>query len=258
MTQIAANLGMLFTDRPLFERFGAAAAVGFRAVELLFPYETPPAAVKAELERHHLTMLGLNTATGGPGDFGLGAVPGRERDFAAIFQQALDYAVAVGAPQIHCMAGIAPPDGLDAAEAVFVQNLAAAADLARPHGVTLLIEPINTRDRPGYALTHIEQAADIIERAERDNIRIQFDCYHTQIMGGDLIKRFERHLPLIGHVQIAGVPERGEPDHGEVNYPELLASFDQLGYAGFVAAEYRPAGRTEEGLAWAEQYGITI
>ncbi len=122
--------------------------------------------------------------------------------------------------------------------------------------MTLLIEPINTRDRPNYVLTHIEQAADIIARTGRDNIRIQFDCYHTQIMGGDLIKRFEQHLPLIGHVQIAGVPTRGEPDRGEVNYPELLAAFDQLGYAGFVAAEYRPTGRTEDGLAWAKPYGI--
>jgi hydroxypyruvate isomerase len=256
MLRFAANLAYLFTERPLIERFAAAAAAGFTGVELQFPYDHAPSAVKAELARLGLTQLGLNTASGRSGEFGLAAVSGREQEFAACFQQALDYVVAIGGTAVHCLAGKVPPEQRPAAEAVFAANLARAADLAAEQNITLLIEPINQRDRPDYFLSRVEHAADVIARIGRPNIKIQYDLYHVQITQGDLIKRFERHQAMIGHVQIAAVPSRAEPDEGEVNYPAMFAELDRLGYRGWVACEYRPRGRTEDGLAWARAHGV--
>jgi hydroxypyruvate isomerase len=256
MPRLAANLMYLFTERPLLERFGAAAAAGFKAVELQFPYDHAPSAVKAELERHNLTQLGLNTAPGRPGEFGVAAVPGRERDWDILFKQALDYIVAIGGCQIHCLAGKVPPEQRPAAERVFIDNLTRAADLAREKNITLLIEPINPRDRADYFLNRAEHAADVIAKIGRPNVKIQFDFYHAQIVGGDLITRFEKHLPLVGHVQIAAVPSRAEPDEGEINYFGVLDAVDRLGWKGFVACEYRPRAKTEDGLGWARAYGV--
>ena len=254
MPKFAANLGYLFTDRPLVERFGAAAAAGFKAVELQFPYDLAASAARAEIDKHALTMLGVNTRATPEG--GLAAVPGRERDFAALFAQALDYATTIGGRAIHCMAGVVPPEQRPAAERVFVANLTRAADLAAEKNITLLIEPINPRDRTDYFLTRAEQAADILGKVDRPNVRLQFDFYHAQIVGGDLITRFEKHLPFVGHVQIAGVPARGEPDEGEVNYRAIFAALDRLGYAGWVGCEYRPRGKTEDGLGWGHEFGL--
>jgi len=256
MPRLAANLGYLFTERPLIERFAAAAAAGFGAVELQFPYAEAPSAVKREIERHGLTMLGVNTAVGRSGEFGLAAVPGREQEFNVLFRQALDYVVAIGGRAIHCLAGRIALEQRPQAEAVFAANLARAADGAEKHGVTLFIEPINPRDRPDYFLNRAEHAADIIAKLDRPNVRMQFDFYHAQIVGGDLLTRFQKLLPLIGHAQIAAVPSRAEPDEGEVAYPAILAALDRLGYAGFVGCEYRPRRTTEEGLAWARPYGV--
>jgi len=257
MPRFAANLAYLFTERPLIERFAVAAAAGFKAVELQFPYDHAPSAVKAELEKHGLTMLGLNTAPGrGSDEFGLAAVPGREQEFATLFKQALDYVTAIGGCQIHCLAGKVPPELRPAAEKVFVGNLARAADLAAEKGITLLIEPINPRDRPDYFLARAEHAADVVAKVERSNVRIQFDFYHAQIVGGDLIKRFEKHFPFVGHVQIAAVPSRHEPDEGEVNYPAIFTELDRIGYRNWIGCEYRPRGRTEDGLGWAREFGI--
>lgn len=256
MPRLAANLAYLFTERPLLERFGAAAAAGFKAVELQFPYDHAPSAIKAELDGYGLTQLGLNTAPGRPGEFGLAAVPGREQEWQTLFRQALDYVTAIGGCQIHCLAGKVSPDQRPACERVFIENLTRAADLARERGITLLIEPINPGDRPGYFLNHVEHAADVIAKVGRPNLKMQFDFYHAQIVGGDLIRRFEKHLPLIGHVQIAAVPGRAEPDDGEINYRAVLAAVDRLGYQGYVACEYRPRGRTEDGLQWAREYGV--
>jgi hydroxypyruvate isomerase len=258
MPRIAANLAYLFTERPFMERFGAAAAAGFNAVELQFPYDQSPSAVRAELERHGLTMLGINTPPGHApgGEAGLAAVPGREEEFGVLFQRALDYVVAIGGRQIHVMAGCVPPEQRPAAETVFVRNLAVAADAAAAKNITLLIEPINPRDRPDYFLTRVEHAAAIIGKVERQNLRIQFDFYHAQIVGGDLIRRFEKHFPLVGHVQVAAVPSRHEPDEGEVSYPAIFATLDRLGYDGWIGAEYRPRGRTEDGLGWARAHGV--
>src|SRR5712691_1766707 len=258
MPRFAANLAYLFTERPLIERFAAAAAAGFRAVELQLPYDPAPSAVKAELDRHGLIMLGINTAPGQApaGEFGVAAVPGREREFATLFKQALDYVTPIGGCQIHCLAGKVPPDQHPAAEKNFIANLDRAPDASRVKNITLLIEPINPRDRPDYFLTRAEQAADIIAKVERPNVRIQFDFYHAQIVGGDLIRRFEKHLPVVGHVQIAAVPSRHEPDEGEINYFAIFAAVDRAGYGGWIGCEYRPRGKTEDGLGWARDYGI--
>src|SRR6266705_75256 len=258
MPRFAANLAYLFTEYPALERFAAAAAEGFPAVELQFPYDQAPSAVKAELARHHLTMLGINTPPGNMhvGEFGLAAVPGREQDFGSLFRQALDYITAVGGRQIHVLAGRVPPEQRPAAARVFIANLERAADLAAEKAITLLIEPINPRDRPDYFLTRAEHAAAIIGAVGRPNVRIQFDFYHAQIVGGDLIRRFEKHLALVGHVQIAAVPSRHEPDEGEVNYSEIFAMLDRLGYGRWVGCEYRPRARTEDGLGWARAYGL--
>jgi 2-dehydrotetronate isomerase len=256
MPSLAANLNWLFAEQPFMERFGAAAAAGFPAVELLSPYEHAAAAVRAELARHGLTQLGINTPVGREGESGLAALPGREREWQDAFARALNYAIAIGARSVHCLAGVVPPEKRPAAETVFIANLARAAADAAKAGIMLLIEPLNPRDRPDYFLTRVEQAADIVRKVGAPNLRIQFDFYHVQIVSGDLIRRFEAHLPLIGHVQIASVPERREPDEGEVNYPAILAALDRLGYAGFVGCEYRPRARTEDGLAWARPYGV--
>jgi 2-dehydrotetronate isomerase len=187
----------------------------------------------------------------------LGAVPGREREFELLFRQALDYVAAIGGRQIHVLAGTVPPEQRPAAQTTFIKNLARAGDAAAEHGITLLIEPINPRDRPDYFLTRVEHAADVIARVERPNLRMQFDFYHAQIVGGDLIRRFAAHLAVIGHVQVAAVPSRREPDEGEVSYPGIFAELDRLGYAGYISAEYRPRGRTEDGLDWAHAHDIT-
>lgn len=256
MPRFAANLGYLFKDRPMLERFGAAAAAGFKAVELQFPYGQPASAVRAEIDRHGLTMLGLNTRS--VPEAGLAALPGRERDFAALFRQALDYAGIIGASAIHCMAGTVPPHARPTAERTFIANLARAADLAAESGVTLLIEPLNARDRPDYFLSRPEHAADLIAKLGRPNVRLQFDVYHVQIMGGDLLTRLASHFPVIGHVQIAAVPSRAEPDEGEVNSPAIFAALDRLGYGGWVGCEYNPRGSTEAGLVWGRSYGLGI
>ncbi len=257
MPRLAANLGYLFADRPLLERFGAAAACGFGAVELTFPYEVPAAAVRREIERHALQILGINTPLGTAGEPGLAGIPGREKEFDAAFRTALDYAAAIGATAIHCMCGQVPPALQAEGEKVFAANIARACDLAGERGLTVLLEPINRRDRPDYLLHRPEQAAAIIDDIGRPNARIQFDFYHVQIEGGDLMTRFARHFAHIGHVQIAAVPSRAEPDEGEVNYAAILDMLDSSGYAGFVACEYRPRKRTEDGLGWAKPYGIS-
>ena len=190
MPRLAANLGYLFADRPLLERFAAAAGYRFEAVELQFPYEQPAQAVRREIERHRLKILGVNTPLGPGGEAGFAGVPGRERDFDASFRQALDYAAAIGAAAIHCMSGQVPAEQQAEAEKVFIANLTHAADRAGEHGITILIEPINRRDRPGYLLHRPEQAAALIARVGSSNVRMQFDFYHVQIEGGDLTARF--------------------------------------------------------------------
>jgi hydroxypyruvate isomerase len=257
MPRFAANLGYLFTDRALLERIDAAAAAGFKAIELQFPYDVPASAVKAAIERNRLTVLGINTPPGErEGEFGLAAVPGREKDWQVLFTRALDYISEIGGSAVHCLAGKVAPEQRPAAERVYIDNLARAADVAGAKNITLLIEPINARDRPNYFLNRVEHAADIIAKAGKPNIRMQFDFYHVQIVGGDLLHRLEQYLPVIGHLQCAAVPSRHEPDEGEINYPYVFAAVDRLGYRGWIGAEYRPRSRTEDGLGWLSNYGV--
>jgi hydroxypyruvate isomerase len=257
MPRFAANLGYLFTDRPLLERIDAAAASGFKAIELQFPYDVPASQVKAAIERNKLTVLGLNTPPGeGEGTFGLAAVPGHEREWQALFARALDYITAIGGTAIHCLAGKVPVEQRPAAERVYIDNLSRAADLAAEKNITLLIEPINPRDRPNYFLNRVEHAAAIMAKAGRPNIRMQFDFYHVQIVGGDLITRLEKFMPDIGHLQCAAVPTRHEPDEGEINYPAIFEAVDRFGFKGWIGCEYRPRGRTEAGLGWGRAFGL--
>ena len=257
MPRFAANLGYLFTERPLLERIDAAAAAGFKAIELQFPYDVPASAVREAIERNKLTILGLNTPPGErEGEFGFAAVPGREKDWQALFTCALNYASAIGASAIHCLAGKVAPEQRPAADRVFIDNLTRAADLAAAKKIALLIEPINARDRPNYFLNRVEHAAAVIGKIGKPNIRMQFDFYHVQIVGGDLIYRLEKFLPVIGHLQCAAVPSRHEPDEGEINYPAVFEAIDRLGYQGWIGAEYRPRARTEDGLGWARKYGV--
>jgi len=252
--KLSANIGFLFADRPLIERIHAAAAHGFAAIEMHWPYDVPAEPVRDAIAAHGLVMLGINTPRGGSADFGLAAVPGRQSEFQAGFDLSLDYATRIGATAIHCMAGKAAKG--DASERAFIDKLRIAADKAQGTGITLLIEPINHRDAPGYALSRSEEAAAIIERAGRPDIRLMFDCYHLQITEGDLTRRLEALLPIIGHVQIAAVPSRAEPDEGEIDYAHILQHLDNLGYDGWVGAEYKPRGLTEAGLGWREKLGV--
>lgn len=242
--KLSANLGFLWKDLPLPDAIRAAHRAGFDAVECHFPYDVPVDAVNAALAETGMPMLGLNTRKGAPDEFGLAAMPGREEEARAAIAEAIDYARAIGCRNVHVMAGKSGPEG----DAVFRANLDYACELAGD--ITILIEPINARDVPGYHLATLEQAADLVTSLGHPNLKIMADCYHVQIMGGDLVRRIERHLPLIGHIQFAAVPSRGEPGSGELNYRWVLRALGTLGYDGWFGAEYRPAGPTENELGW--------
>ena len=256
MPRFSVHLDYLFTERPLLARLDAAAAAGFTAIEGRFP-DVPAADFKRGLERNNLRALGINTPTGGAGEFGFAAKPGHEADWRQSFAQALDYVTAIGASAIHCLAGKVDPDDRARAETVFVENLKRAADEAAAKNIKLYLEPINPRDQPGYFLSRVEHAADVIAKLGRPNVWLQYDFYHVQIVGGDLIERFKKHQKIIGHIQCSQVPVRHEPDaDGEINYPFVFAELDRLGYKEWVGCEYRPRGRTEDGLGWARAYGL--
>ena len=260
MPRLAANLSWLFQEHDFLARFEAARRVGFRAVECLFPYATPAEETAAALKDARLSMALINTPAGDwqQGERGFAALPGREADFRAGFDQAFDYACRIGCTRLHLMAGLVPEGvALEACEAVFVENLRAAADRLARYGMTGTIEPLNSTDVPGYVLTGSHQARRLIDAVGRPNLTLQWDAYNLQIMEGNLSVSFERHQDIIGHVQIAGVPGRNEPDFGEINYWFLLARLDALGYQGAVGCEYRPRAGTLNGLGWARSYGIT-
>lgn len=257
MPRFAANLSMMFNEVPFLERFARASAAGFEAVEFLFPYAFEPAEVADALKASGLTQALFNMAPGDweGGERGMAGIPGREQEFEEGVEQALVYARALECPRLHCMAGFVSL-GVDPAEAerVYNRNLAYAAKRLAAENRTLLIEPINHRDMPGYLLSRQDHARGIIERAHLPNLRLQFDIYHCQIVHGDLMRWMQALMPIIGHVQIADVPERHEPGSGEINYPNVLAELDRLGYQGWVGCEYRPAGVTEDGLGWMAAY----
>lgn len=247
----SANLGFLWTDRPLPDAIRAAKAAGFDAVECHWPYDTPPAATIAALDETGLRMLGLNTRRGdlAAGENGLSALPGRERDARAAIDEAIAYARATQTAAVHVMAGFATgPE----ADATFRANLAYACAQAGAGGPTILIEPLNRYDAPGYFLTTSDQAVALIRDVDLPNLKLMFDCYHLQIMEGDLSRRLEAHLPHIGHIQIAAVPDRGPPDHGELDYRHVVAVLERLGWDIPLGAEYKDVRPTDETLGWFE------
>jgi hydroxypyruvate isomerase len=251
--RFAANLTLMFNEVPFLQRFGAAARAGFGAVEFLFPYEHDADRLARELHTHRLQNVLFNMPPGdwAAGERGMASIPGREAEFRDGVAHALAYAKALGTLRLHAMAGLLP-EGADVAHhrAVYVDNLRYACEQAAAHGMTVLIEPINTRDMPGYFLNTLADAHAIREAVCAPNLKVQMDCYHAQIMEGDIATKLRRYLPHIGHIQIAGVPERNEPDTGELNYPYLFRLLDELGYDGWLGCEYRPAAGTVEGLGW--------
>jgi hydroxypyruvate isomerase len=254
MHKLTANIAFMFADRPFLDRIDAAKAAGFQYVECHFPYEFPIPVLKERLARASISLTGLNTAPGDQkaGEWGLAAVPARERDFEAHFDMALEYATALGASVIHVMAGNVAAD--DKARATYVANLRTASQKASSRNVTLVLEPLNRRDMPKYFVSRSDDVVALLQAIDRPNVKLLFDVYHVQIMEGDLIKRLEKHRPYIGHVQIAAVPSRAEPDEGEVNLPAIFGALDAIGYQGFVGLEYKPRARTEDGLKWMADY----
>lgn len=254
MPRFSANLGFLWTELSLPEAIGAAKASGFAAVECHWPYEYSEKAVNAALSGAGLTMLGINTRLGinGPDDFGVMAMPGREKEARAYVDEAIAYAAKIGCLNINAVAG--KTGGTAEAETVFRRNLRYACGKAAPHGITIVIEAINQRDAPGYHFSLVEQGLETIQAVAAANLKLMFDFYHAQIMQGDLVHRLKTVLPHTGHIQIAAVPDRGEPDRGELNFPWLLSALDDMGWDGYVGAEYRPRGTTDEGLGWMKAY----
>ncbi|WP_186131424.1 2-oxo-tetronate isomerase [Burkholderia gladioli] len=257
MPRFAANLSMMYTEHPFLERFAAAARDGFRAVEYLFPYDFAADELKARLADAGLVQALFNAPPGdwAAGERGFASLPGREDEFRRAFDTALDYARVLGNDKLHVMAGLLPA-GADRARhrEVYLRNLAHAAEAARAAGILVVIEPINTRDMPGYFLNRQDDAQAICREVGAPNLRVQFDCYHCQIVEGDIAMKLKRDFAGIGHIQVAGVPERHEPDLGELNYPYLFELIDRLGYDGWIGCEYRPKAGTSEGLGWLRPY----
>ncbi len=252
MPRFAANLSLMYGEHGFFDRFAAARADGFDAVEILFPYEHAPQLLADLLKAHGLQQVLFNASPGewAAGERGLACLPGREGEFQNTIVQALDYAQALACPRVHVMAGLAPAHG--DLQTTCVRNLAWAAQRAADVGVDLLIEPINPRDMPGYFLHRQAHAHALVMEVAAPNLKVQMDLYHCQIVEGDLAMKLRQYLPTgrVGHMQIAGVPERHEPDGGELNYPYLLALIDSLGYSGHIGCEYRPRAGTSAGLGW--------
>lgn len=245
--KFSANLGFLWAELSLPDAIRAANAAGFDAVECHWPYDTPAEQVRQALSETGLPMLGLNTHRGESGENGLAALPGRADEARAAVDQALSYAAAIDCRNVHVMAGFAAGA---TARASFVETLRYACTQAAPLGKTILIEPLNHYDAPGYFLQTTDQAADIIDDVAAPNLRLMFDCYHVQLMEGDVTNRLTRLMPIIGHIQFAGVPDRGVPDQGELNYSHIFNHIESLGYRDPLGAEYTPGGPTEPTLGW--------
>lgn len=257
MPKFAANLTMMYNEHPFLERFAAAREDGFFGVEFLFPYELSPTEIKTRLVENELTQVLFNCPPGdwNAGERGIASLPGREEEFKHSMEKALSYARLFGNQRLHVMAGLLQSDQEFAHQRdTYLKNLAYAAEQAKPLGITILIEPINTRDMPGYFLNRQADAHAICKEVGASNLQVQLDLYHCQITEGDLAMKLKRDIAGIGHMQIAGVPERHEPDIGEVNYSYLFGLIDALGYDGWIGCEYRPRAGTSEGLNWFKTY----
>jgi hydroxypyruvate isomerase len=257
MPRFAANVSMMYTEHAFLDRFAAAAHDGFRGVEFMSPYDHSSADLEARLADNGLTLALFNAPPGdaAKGERGLASLPGREDEFRRSIELALDYARVLGNTRLHVMAGLLP-EGADRAprRETYVRNLEWAAAQAAPLRITVVIEPINTRDIPGFFLNRQDEAHAVCAEAGAPNLRVQMDLYHCQIVEGDLAMKIRRYLGGVGHIQIAGVPDRHEPDAGEVNYPYLFGLIDELGYDGWIGCEYRPRAGTSAGLDWAKPW----
>jgi hydroxypyruvate isomerase len=257
MPKLAANLTMLFGEIDFLDRFEAAASAGFRGVEFLFPYAYDAQVLKARLRDHRLVQVLHNLPAGNwtAGERGVACHPDRVEEFKAGVDQAITYATALDCDRVNCLAGILPPQvDPTAARDTFVQNLRYAAPRLESANIRLLIEPINTRDVPGFFLSGTAQAIEIIDAVGSDNLQLQYDIYHMQIMEGDVAAGIQRLLPRIGHIQLADVPGRHEPGTGAIDFGSLLNHIDRIGYSGWIGCEYVPAGKTRDGLGWAAPY----
>lgn len=253
MPKFAANLSMMFNEVPFIERFGAARAAGFDAVEFLFPYAFEPDEIVERLERFDLELVLHNMPPGdwANGERGMACDPRRIGEFQDGVGLALDYAKELGVRRLHCMAGkthaaVTP----ERAHTTYVSNLRFAAHACAVHGIDLLIEPINRFDMPGYFLNGTQQATAVIAEVAVSNLFLQYDVYHMQRMEGELANTLRANLPLIGHIQVADVPGRHEPGTGEINFPFLFKLLDEIGYSHWIGCEYTPAGDTVAGLGW--------
>ena len=257
MPKLAANLTMLFNEVDFLDRFEAAAKAGFKGAEYLFPYSYPKEQLAEKLDRYGLIQVLHNLPAGdwANGERGIACLPGRVGEFQDGVGKTIDYAKALGCKQVNCLAGVAPRDvAAEKVHETFVANLRFAADKLQAAGIRLLIEPCNTRDIPGFYLNHSQQALAVIDEVGSDNLWLQYDIYHMQIMEGDLAPTIERNRERITHMQLADNPGRNEPGTGEINYPFLLQFIDKLGYEGWMGCEYKPARTTLEGLGWTKPY----
>lgn len=254
MPNFSANLGFLWTELTLPDAIRAARQAGFSAVECHWPYDVTPAEVNLALSETGMIMTGINTRQGvnGLDDFGVTAMPNREDEARSYIDEAIAYGASIGCLNINAAAG--KTGGTKQAETVFRENLAYACEKAAEHGISILVEPVNQRDAPGFHVSRIERAIETIEAVGADNLKLMFDCYHVQITQGDLTRNLERAMPYIGHIQFASVPLRHEPNIGEVNFLDLFQLIDDLGWEGYVGAEYRPQGTTDEGLTWLKSW----
>jgi 2-dehydrotetronate isomerase len=259
MPKFAANLTMMFTEVPFLDRFAAASDAGFIAVEFLFPYEHSPQTIESKSKAAGVEIVLFNTPSGdwSAGERGIACIPGREREFQSAVDRALSYALPVGTRRLHAMAGIVP-QGFDPADCLttLVENLKCAAEKLAQHDITLLLEAVNTRDMPGFIVSTQLDSYRICKAVNAPNLRMQMDLYHMQVMEGDLATKLKNYSPHCGHIQIAGCPERNEPDTGEIRYEYLFRLLDELGYQGWLGCEYRPAGKTLDGLAWMHPFSL--
>jgi len=257
MPKFCANLSLLFTEVEFADRFAAAANAGFKGVEYLFPYAYPKDALAEALERNGLVQVLHNVPAGdwAKGERGIGCHPDRVGEFRDGVGRAIEYATALGCRQLNCLAGIVP-QGVSAEKAreTFVANLRFAAAKMKAAGIRCLTEPVNSRDIPGFFLDRTRQALDIIRDAGADNLRVQYDIYHMQVMEGDLARTIEANLASIAHMQLADNPGRHEPGTGEINYPFLFDWIDRIGYTGWIGCEYNPQAGTAAGLGWIKPY----
>jgi 2-dehydrotetronate isomerase len=256
MPRFSANLGFLWADRPLLERIDAAAKAGFRAVEFHWPYDVSAQMLADRCVSHNIQVLGINTPLSN--SRGLGAQRGREREFLETFNQTLAYAAQAKASAIHVMAGNVADQDKSVAREVFISNLHTIAPKAAGHAVTLLLEPLNLRDNPGYFYSTAAEAVSIIDELQVANIKLQFDVYHVAIAEVDVATKLALYRNAIGNIQIAAVPSRAEPDEGEIAYGSILKAVDEIGYRGWVGCEYKPRGDTDEGLKWMRQLGFEL